>query len=151
MKENAVTGEYKLLLKRIGENVAKARQQKGLTQRDLATISGKNQTIIAKLEKYAPLDMTLRNIYEIVRHIPVSFSEIVAKSEKDLELDLIPRDQGALDSRLKLIVEKLRDLTPEEQGWMADMMEGLLSRTRSPSKRYDKPDISLQTLGVQSS
>ena len=149
MKENAVTGEYKLLLKRIGENVAKARQQKGLTQRDLATISGKNQTIIAKLEKYAPLDMTLRNIYEIVRHIPVSFSEIVAKSEKDLELDLIPRDQGALDSRLKLIVEKLRDLTPEEQGWMADMMEGLLSRTSSPSKRYDNPNISLQSLGGQ--
>ena len=56
MKENAVSEEYKLLLKRLGENVAKARQQKGLTQRDLAEISGKSQTIIAKVERYAPTE-----------------------------------------------------------------------------------------------
>ncbi len=133
MKENAVSEEYKILLKRIGENVAKARQQKGMTQRDLAEISGKSQTIIAKVEKYAPTDVTLRNIYEIVRHIPVSFSEIVAKSERDLELDLILRQPGTLDHRLQLLTERLHDLTPDEQTWMADMIEGLLSRTTAPA------------------
>src|SRR3989338_3393843 len=141
MKENAVTGEYKLLLRRIGENVAKARQEKGLTQRDLAGVSGKNQTIIAKLEKFPPLDMTLRNIYEIIRHIPVSCSELIAKAERDLALDLIPRQIGSLDQRLELLVEKLRDLTPEEQGWMADMIEGLLSRTNSPSKQIGRAHV----------
>ena len=149
MKENAVTGEYKLLLKRIGENVAKARQQKGLTQRDLATLAGKNQTIIAKLEKYAPLDMTLRNMYEIVRHIPVSFSEIISKAEKDLALDLIPREQQTLDIRLKVLVEKLHDLSPEEQRWVASIVEELLERTSAPAKVPDNPDIRPQTLAAQ--
>src|SRR3989338_9710423 len=148
MKENAVTGEYKLLLRRIGENVAKARQEKGLTQRELAGIANKNQTIIAKLEKFPPVDMTLRSIYEIIRHIPVSCSEIIAKSERDLRLVLIPRKEGMLAERLDLLVDKLRDLTPEEQGWMADMIEGLLSRTSSPSKLPDNPDIRPQVLAA---
>jgi hypothetical protein len=79
----------------------------------------------------------------------VSFSEIIVKAEKDLELDLIPRDQGALDDRLRLLVDKLHDLRPEEQQWMADMMEGLLARTNAPAKHPDNPDIRPQSIAAQ--
>ena len=146
MKENAVTEEYKLLLKRIGENLALERKLRGMTQRELSDKSGKNQTVIAKVEKYAPVDISLRNIYEVTRHIPVSLSQVVAKAEKDLELSLMPRSDRQVNKRLKLIMERLEDLSSSEQAWMADMMEGLLSRTSAPSKSPDNPDILNQSI-----
>ena len=147
-KQNTITDEYKVLLQKIGENLAQARREKGMTQRDLAAKSEKNQTLIAKLEKYAPMDMSMRSIYEVIRHIPVSFSDFIAKAERDLELEYIPRIPGRVNDRLQLLYEKLSDLTTEEQVWMADMIDGLLSRTRAPENRRDKPDPRPQAVGA---
>src|SRR3989338_274550 len=97
MKPNSVTEEYKLLLTRIGENVAAARIARGITQRELGRISEKNQAMIAKLEKYPPLDMTLRSMYEISRHIPVPLSEVIGKAERDLELFRPLEDSNKLE------------------------------------------------------
>jgi transcriptional regulator with XRE-family HTH domain len=140
MKSNSVTEDYKLLLKRIGENLSKARIEKGLSQRELGRVAEKNHTVIAKVEKYPPLDLTLRSIYEVARHIPISLTEIFSKSEDDLELQHIRNEPKKIDERMKFIMNKLSDLTREEQVWMADMIEGLLARTSSPSKLTDKTD-----------
>ena len=148
-KQNEVSDEYKFLLSQIGVNLAQARKERGLTQRDLAVQCEKNQTLIAKLEKYAPHDMSMRSIYEIVRHIPMSFSEFVAKAERDLELESIPWSERTVDKRLQILVEKFRDLSSEEQSWMADMIEGLLSRTHTLPNRRDKPDTCPQSVDAQ--
>src|SRR3990167_5631082 len=145
MKSNSVTEDYKLLLKRIGENLSKARIEKGLSQRELGRVAEKNHTVIAKVEKYPPLDLTLRSIYEVARHIPISLTEIFSKSEDDLELQHIRNEPKKIDERMKFIMNKLSDLTREEQVWMADMIEGLLARTSSPSKLTDKTDKNFLT------
>ena len=127
------------------ENLSKARIEKGLSQRELGRVAEKNHTIIAKVEKYPPLDLTLRSIYEVARHIPISLTEIFSKSEDDLELQHIRNEPKKIDERMKFIMNKLSDLTREEQVWMADMIEGLLARTSSPSKLTDKTDKNFLT------
>ena len=144
MKSNAVTEEYKFLLQKIGENVSKARIKQGLTQRELGKAAEKNHTIVAKVEKFPPLDLSLRSIYELVRHIPASLSEIVTSAEKDLELYTLPKEPQTANRRMKLLIDKLSELEPAEQQWMADMIEGLLSRTGPSSKLTDTTDNRLQ-------
>lgn len=148
-KQNEISEEYKILLRQIGVNLARARKERGLTQRNLAEQCEKNQTLIAKLEKYAPNDMSMRSIYEIVRHIPMSFSEFIAKAERDLELESIPRNETTVAKRLQILVAKLQDLSASEQAWMADMIEGLLFRTHTLPDRCDKPDPKLESPAAQ--
>lgn len=148
-KQNAISDEYKFLLRQIGVNLAQARKERGMTQRDLSAQCDKNQTLIAKLERYAPMDMSMRTIYEIVRQVPLSFSEFIAKAERDLELEFVPWNKRTVDKRLEILFEKFRDLSEEEQSWMADMVEGLLSRTHTLPKRRDKRDTSPESLEAQ--
>lgn len=148
-KQNTVSDEYKILLAKMGENLAQVRREKGMTQRDLSARSEKNQTLIAKLEKYAPMDMSMRSIYEIVRSVPLSFSEFIAKAERDLELEYIPRTPAKVDERLRSLTQKFEDLTSDEQVWMANMIEGLLSQTGRPRKHPDNLRSENQTVASQ--
>ena len=140
MKNTNVPDEYKLLLRQIGVNLSKARIEKGVSQRELGRSAAKNPSMIAKVEKFAPLDISMRNIYEVARLIPVSLGEIILKSERDLELHSLPREPKKLAQRLAMMMEKVADLNIEEQTWMADMIEGLLARTSAPSKLTDRAD-----------
>ena len=141
MKPNSVTEEYKLLLTRIGENVAAARIARGITQRELGRISEKNQAMIAKLEKYPPLEMSLRSMYEISRHIPVPLSEVIGKAERDLELFRPLEDSNKLEGRITAILDKLKQLPHNEQMWLTGMIEGLLERTSSPLKLVESTSM----------
>ena len=140
MKTNTVTEEYKFFLQKIGENVSRARIEKGLTQRELGKAADKNHAMIAKVEKFPPPDLSLRSIYEIVRHIPVSLGEIVTRAEKDLELHTLPREPQTAGLRMQLLINKLNELAPDEQQWMAEMIEGLLTRARPLQKSTDMAD-----------
>ena len=96
--------------------------------------------MIAKLEKYPPLDMTLRSMYEISRHIPVPLSEVIGKAERDLELFKTPLDPNKVEERMAAVMEKLSELPREEQVWLAGIIEGLMDRTSSPLKITDNTD-----------
>ena len=151
MRLDKVTDEYKLLLTRIGEIISQARSERGLTQRDLARISKKNQTVIAKVEKFPSPDTSLRNIYEITSHIPVALSEVFARAERDLNLFRTLREPNKVEERMAGVIEKLEELPAEEQAWLAGIIEGLLDRTSSPLKLTDNTDKRLQTAVAQPS
>jgi transcriptional regulator with XRE-family HTH domain len=144
-----VSDDYKFLLRQIGINLSKARKEKGISQRELGRSAAKNPSMIAKVEKFAPMDISMRNIYEVARLIPVSLGEIILKSERDLELHSLPREPQKLGQRLTLLMEKLADLTVEEQTWLSDMIEGLLTRTSAPSKLTDRTDKRSETANFQ--
>lgn len=139
-KSDKVFAEYEALLKKMGENLARVRMARGLTQRQLAQIMGKNQCIVAKVEKYPSRDITFRCIYEVCRGLPVSMGDIVTQAEKELELYDKSRAPSSITQRMKALTERLNALPEEEQVWVAEMIEGLLKRTLSPQKPIDKTD-----------
>lgn len=150
VKTKEISDEYKLLLKRVGEHVSEARRRSGLSQRALAKLADKNQASIAKVEKTPPPDITLRSIYEVTKHIPVSLGEILLEAEKDLDIGLLKNQAGKADHRMALIIEKLQKLNSEDQQWLADMIEGLLAKTRPGLKTTDRADTRSEVLSAQS-
>lgn len=132
--------EYEALLKRIGENLARVRMARGMTQRQLSQVMGKNQCIVAKVEKYPSRDITFRCIYEVCRGLPVSMGDIVTQAERELDLHHISRAPSAITQRMKVLTERLNALPEEEQEWIAEMIDALLKRTLSPQKSTDKTD-----------
>lgn len=133
-ESDAVTEDYKLLLKKIGEQINKARVERGLSQRELAKVANKTHTVVTKVEKTPPLDLTLRSIYELACHIPISMTELMAKAERDLELKRMRTKPGVVDLRLQLLFEKINELSKDDRSWMADMMDSLLSKTKDNQK-----------------
>lgn len=143
MKSEEFVDEYKLLLKQIGVNLARARHEKGVSQRSIVMAAGRSPSLVGKVERYASVDISLRSIYEVARLIPVSLGDIINKSEKELELHHTSLERPkAIDKRLQGMMEKLADLSPGEQLWIADMMEGLLSRTSAPVILQSKSELS---------
>ncbi|MBI2603190.1 MAG: helix-turn-helix transcriptional regulator [Deltaproteobacteria bacterium] len=134
--------EYEALLRRMGENLARVRMARGMTQRQLAQVMGKNQGIVAKVEKYPSRDITFRCLYEVCRALPVSMGDVVTEAEKELELYKLSRAPSAVSDRMKNITGRLNSLPEEEQVWMAEMIEGLLKRTRLPAKITRRTDRS---------
>lgn len=133
MRSEDIVDDFKLLIKQIGVNLAKARHEKGVSQRTIVRASGRSPSLVGKVEKYPSVDIALRSIYEVARLIPTSLGEIILKSEKELELHHISLGQPkAIEKRLQGMVDKLAELSATEQIWMADMMEGLLARTSAP-------------------
>lgn len=129
-----VTEDYKLLLKKIGEQINKARVERGLSQRELAKVANKTHTVVTKVEKTPPLDLSLRSIYELACHIPISMSELMAKAERDVDLKKMRTEPEKVDARLQLLYAKVCELGADERNWMADMMDSLLSKTKTHSK-----------------
>lgn len=140
MEMDKVFDEYEALLKRIGENLARVRMARNMTQRELAEAIGKNQGIISKVEKYPARDITFRCIYEVCRALPVSMGDVVTEAERELELYKISRAPSAISKRMKTITQKLNSLSEEEQVWMADIIESLFKRTRLPQKSTRRTD-----------
>ncbi|MBP6218563.1 MAG: helix-turn-helix transcriptional regulator [Oligoflexales bacterium] len=133
-ESDAVTEDYKLLLKKIGEQINKARVERGLSQRELARVANKTHTVVTKVEKTPPLDLSLRSIYELACHIPISMTELMAKAERDLELKKMRTKPGMVDLRIQLLFEKISELSKDDRSWMADMMDSLLSKTKDTPK-----------------
>ena len=143
-KSSEVFGDYEALLKRVGENIARVRMARGLTQRQLADAIGKNQGIVAKVEKYPSRDITFRCLYEVCRGLPVSMGDMVREAEKELELHGMSRKPSDVSTRMQTLTERLNSLPEEEQVWMSEMIEGLLKRTRLPensTRRTDKSHL----------
>lgn len=134
MKNTNVSDDYKILLKQIGVNLSRARLEKGVSQRELGRVASKNPSMIAKVEKFAPADISMRNVYEVARLIPVSLGEVILKAERELELHTLPHEPKNVDRRISLLIEKMAELSKDEQDWMANMIEGLLARTSAPAK-----------------
>ena len=130
-KNSDISEEYKLFLRKVGDGIAQARREKGISQRVLGQSAAKNPAMIAKVEKFAPANISMRNIFEVARLIPVSLGEIILKAERDLDLHSEPLAENKFDDRMKQLMQKVAALPSEEQKWMADMIEGLLVRTSS--------------------
>ena len=141
-----VFAEYESLLKRIGENLARVRLSRGMSQRQLAEVMGKNQGIIAKVEKYPSRDITFRCIYEVCRALPVSMGDVVTEAEKQLELYKMSREPTEVSDRMAALTRRLNSLPEEEQEWVADIIERLLKRTHLPEKTTRRTDTSHLTM-----
>ncbi|MFK7822561.1 MAG: helix-turn-helix domain-containing protein [Oligoflexales bacterium] len=139
-ESDKIFAQYESLLKRVGENIARVRMARGLTQRDLAQAMGKNQGIVAKVEKYPSRDITFRCLYEVCRALPVSMGDMVREAEKELELHELSREPSDISKRMDALTGRLNSLPEEEQVWVADMIEGLLKRTRLPAKSVRRSD-----------
>lgn len=129
-----VTEDYKLLLKKIGEQIHKARVERGLSQRELAKVANKTHTVVTKVEKSPPLGLSLRSIYELACHIPISMSELMNNAERDVEIKRLRNKPEKVDIRLELLYRKINELNTEERLWMADMVDALLSKMKSHVK-----------------
>ena len=143
---NKVFEDYESLLKRIGENLARVRMARGMTQRELAHAMGKNQSIVAKVEKFPSRDITFRCIYEVCRALPVAMGDIVTEAEKQLEFYDLARSPSNVSERMKNITTRLNSLPEEEQVWMTDIIDRLLTRTRPPenfTRRTDRTHFGL--------
>ena len=137
-----VFDQYESLLKRVGENIARVRMARGMSQRELAQAIGKNPGIVAKVEKFPSRDTTFRCIYEVCRGLPVSMGDMVREAEKELELHGISREPSDISKRMEVLTERLNSLPEEEQVWMTEMIEGLLKRTRLPEQNKRRVDRS---------
>lgn len=137
---NKIFDQYESLLKRVGENIARVRMSKGLSQRQVALAIGKSQSLIAKVEKYPSRDTSFRCLYEVCRGLPVSMGDMVREAEKELELHKLSREPTKISERMEVLTQRLNSLPEEEQVWMAEMIEGLLKRTRLPEKPKRRSD-----------
>jgi transcriptional regulator with XRE-family HTH domain len=135
-----VFDQYESLLKRIGENIARVRMARGLTQRELAQKIGKSQAMVAKVERYPSRDISFRCFYEVCRGLPASMGDMVREAEKELELHELSREPSNISKRMEAMTQRLNSLPEEEQVWMTEMIEGLLKRTRLPLKNNRRSD-----------
>lgn len=131
MRPETVSDEFRPLLKQIGANLAKARKEKGLSQRTIVRSSGHCASMVGKVESYPSLDISLRSIYEVSKLIPVSLGRIIGQAERDLALHPGPNE------RLENLMDKMIQLNEEEKNWMADMIEGLLAKTYMGHKKIN--------------
>lgn len=132
MRPETVSHEFRPLLKQIGANLAKARKEKGLSQRTIVQSSGHCASMVGKVEKYPSLDISLRSIYEVSKLIPVSLGYIIGQSERDLALL-----HSGPNERLENLMDKMTKLNEDEKNWMADMIEGLLSKTNIGKNKFN--------------
>jgi transcriptional regulator with XRE-family HTH domain len=68
--------------KLVGRNVKRIRQEKGLTQEQLAEISGFSQQYISGLEQ-GRRNPTIVSLYELATALEVSHMELVRPTEED--------------------------------------------------------------------
>jgi transcriptional regulator with XRE-family HTH domain len=66
----------------VGRNVKRIRQEKGLTQEQLAEISGFSQQYISGLEQ-GQRNPTIVSLYELATALDVSHMELVRPTEED--------------------------------------------------------------------
>jgi transcriptional regulator with XRE-family HTH domain len=66
----------------VGRNVRRIRQEKGLTQEQLAEISGFSQQYISGLEQ-GQRNPTIVSLYELTTALDVSHMELVSPTEED--------------------------------------------------------------------
>jgi transcriptional regulator with XRE-family HTH domain len=66
----------------VGRNVKRIRQEKGLTQEQLAEISGFSQQYISGLEQ-GRRNPTIVSLYELATALEVSHMELVRPTEED--------------------------------------------------------------------
>jgi transcriptional regulator with XRE-family HTH domain len=66
----------------VGRNVRRIRQEKGLTQEQLAEISGFSQQYISGLEQ-GQRNPTIVSLYELATALDVSHMELVSPTEED--------------------------------------------------------------------
>jgi transcriptional regulator with XRE-family HTH domain len=68
--------------KLVGRNIKRIRQEKGLTQEQLAEISGFSQQYISGLEQ-GQRNPTIVSLYELATALGVSHMELVRPTEED--------------------------------------------------------------------
>lgn len=127
MELDAIDNEYDLLLKQIGSHLAEARKNKGVSQRSLGEMLGKNPAMIARVEKSGGRRTSLRSFYEVARSLGISLGEVIAKSEADLDFEKdAPRPP---DERIQALSAKLAGLPNGEKEWFLSTIEGLLQKS----------------------
>lgn len=133
--------EYQTILKRVGEQIAQRRRLSGLTQTQLAKRIGKNQSIVAKVEKYPSKDITFRCIYEVCAGLSLSMGDLVATVEHQIKDDESYRGSGDQKKRMKRITETLTLMHIDDQKWFADVIECLLEKSTVKTVKTVKTDL----------
>ena len=69
--------DFTNFLSAVGVSLRELRVAKGLTQSELARISGKKQAAIAKIETAPPRDLALRVLFEITSGAEIDLAELI--------------------------------------------------------------------------
>jgi transcriptional regulator with XRE-family HTH domain len=106
----------------LGKKIAALRQQRGLTQAQLADALGVRQQVVAYYEKRAE-NPSLELIQRLAAFFGVDTRDLVDNDVKELKA---PRKKPGPVSALELRIEKLRKLPRAQQEVVVKMLDGLL-------------------------
>ena len=108
-----------LILKSLGEVIARLRKEKKLTQEELGKMTGTSQMTIKRLES-ATVGTRVDNLVAIASALDVRLTDLFQEIEG---LKRLPKSRGSKWDQLK---DKVDDMTAIERKWLSEVLEKIL-------------------------
>jgi transcriptional regulator with XRE-family HTH domain len=106
-----------------GEKVKVKREEKGLTQVELAKVAGLTQATISRIESGEVTQLMSENLKKLARALDLTVDFLVGKRER-MEFD----ESLIVDETAKVIFRGYEQLSPERRRQLADFVKYLVER-----------------------
>jgi len=110
---------------KIGDNLKKLRESKGLTQQDMADLMHTHRTGYSKMENNQQ-DIPVDKLVFVAKHFGISVDDIIFFNEKNNVPNEVSMEDTAVLEQLKLINE----LDNEEKNILLKLIETFVSKKR---------------------
>lgn len=110
---------------KIGDNLKKLRESKGLTQQEMADLMHTHRTGYSKMENNQQ-DIPVDKLVFVAKHFGISVDDIIFFNEKNNVLNEVSMEDTAVLEQLKLINE----LDTEEKNILLKLIETFVSKKR---------------------
>ena len=110
----------------IGSRIREIRQRRGLTQRELAELSGVQQSYISLIESDKRPNVSALVVADIARALRVSLDRLL--------------DLPDYDPSLRAMVSEIENMTSEEREAIRFAIEVVLARRRARLEKEDRPE-----------
>ncbi|MBW8524659.1 helix-turn-helix domain-containing protein [Chryseobacterium chendengshani] len=110
---------------KIGDNLKKLRESKGLTQQDMADLMHTHRTGYSKMENNQQ-DIPVDKLVFVAKHFGISVDDIIFFNEKNNVPNEVSMEDTAVLEQLKLINE----LDTEEKNILLKLIETFVSKKR---------------------
>lgn len=110
---------------KIGDNLKKLRENKGLTQQDMADLMHTHRTGYSKMENNQQ-DIPVDKLIFVAKHFGISVDDIIFFNEKNNVPNEVSMEDTAVLEQLKLINE----LDTEEKNILLKLIETFVSKKR---------------------
>lgn len=122
---NLVNSLYKYYLMKIGDNLKKLRESKGLTQQEMADLMHTHRTGYSKMENNQQ-DIPVDKLIFVAKHFGIAVDDIIFFNEKNN----IPNEISVKDNTVLEQLKLINELEAEEKNILLKLIETFVSKKR---------------------